>query len=56
MPSAPPGARGHWLLGSLPAFRSDLLGLLSEAAREHGDVARLRLGPATSLLSLATPS
>ncbi len=51
----PPGPRGHWLLGSLPAFRSDLLGLLSEAAREYGDVARLRLGPATSLLSLSHP-
>jgi len=55
LPGRPPGPRGHWLLGSLPEFRSDLLGLLSEAAREHGDVARLRLGPATSLLSLSHP-
>ena len=54
-PGRPPGPRGHWLLGSLPEFRSDLLGLLSEAAREHGDVARVRLGPMTSLLSLSHP-
>ena len=51
----PPGPRGHWLLGSLPEFRSDLLGLLSAAAREYGDVVRLRVGPATKLLLLNHP-
>lgn len=50
-----PGPRGHWLLGSLPEFRSDLLGLLSKAAREHGDVVRFRLGPAASVLLLSHP-
>lgn len=51
----PPGPCGHWLLGSLPEFRSDLLGLLSGAAREHGDVVRFRLGPATSVVLLSHP-
>lgn len=40
-----PGPRGHWLLGNLREFRSDVLGLLDESARTFGDVVRFRLGP-----------
>ncbi len=40
-----PGPRGHWLLGHLREFRRDVLGLLMESVREHGDVIRFRLGP-----------
>lgn len=39
----PPGPRGHFLLGVLPEFRRDLLGLFSKCAREYGDVVRLRI-------------
>jgi cytochrome P450 len=40
-----PGPRGHWLLGNLPEFRRDVLGLMSESAQTFGDVVRFRLGP-----------
>ena len=40
-----PGPRGHWLLGNLHEFRTDVLGLLSRSARTFGDVVRFRLGP-----------
>jgi cytochrome P450 len=39
----PPGPRGHVLVGSLPEFRRDLLGFLSDCAREHGDVVGFRV-------------
>ncbi|MGB0384591.1 MAG: cytochrome P450 [Ardenticatenaceae bacterium] len=39
----PPSRPGHFLLGVLPEFRRDPLGLFVRAAREQGDVARLRL-------------
>jgi cytochrome P450 len=39
----PPGPRGHVLVGSLPEFRRDLLGFLSDCAREHGDVVAFRV-------------
>jgi|APTNR8051073442_1049403.scaffolds.fasta_scaffold01010_9 cytochrome P450 len=55
MRGTPPGPRGHWLLGSLPDFGTDLLGLLTRVAREHGDVVRLRLGPVTQALLLSHP-
>ncbi|MFP2903749.1 cytochrome P450 [Pyxidicoccus sp. 3LFB2] len=45
-----PGPRGHLLLGILPEARRDVLGLLTRAARQYGDVARYRLGPMTSHL------
>jgi enediyne biosynthesis protein E7 len=40
-----PGPRGHFLLGNLRAFQKDVLGLISSATAEHGDVVRFRLGP-----------
>lgn len=43
--SIAPGPRGHWLLGSLQEFRHDVLGLMMESVRAHGDVVRFRLGP-----------
>lgn len=40
-----PGPPGHFLLGNLPEFRRDVLGLVVSAAAEYGDVVRCRLGP-----------
>ncbi len=45
-----PGPRGALLFGSLVAFRSDPIGLLMAAQRDHGDVVRLRLGHITAHL------
>lgn len=42
----PPLLAGRFLAGILPDFRADPLGLFLGAAREHGDVVRLRFGPA----------
>ena len=42
-PVRPPGPKGHFLLGNLPELGSDILGLFTKCAREHGDVAYLRL-------------
>lgn len=43
--TSPPGPKGRWLSGNLPAFRRDRLGFLSECARNYGDVVSMRLGP-----------
>jgi cytochrome P450 len=40
-----PGPRGHFLLGNLREFRSDVLRLVTESAATHGDIVRCRLGP-----------
>jgi cytochrome P450 len=40
-----PGPDGHFLIGNLLAFRSDVLGLLLDSRRRYGDVVRFRLGP-----------
>ena len=40
-----PGPRGHFLLGNLREFRSDVLGLLLRATAAHGDIVRCKLGP-----------
>jgi cytochrome P450 len=45
--TSPGGPRGAPLLGSLLAFSRDRLGFITAVAREHGDVARFRLGPHT---------
>lgn len=45
-----PGPKGGLLFGSLGAFRRDPVGLLMAARRDHGDVARLRLGPRVAYL------
>ena len=42
-PRRAPGPRGHFFLGSLPEFASDILGFLSRLPKEHGDVVRYRL-------------
>jgi enediyne biosynthesis protein E7 len=42
-----PGPRGGVLLGSLPEFRRDTIGLLQQCARDYGDVVRFRIGPMT---------
>src|SRR5437762_10272631 len=39
----PPGPKGHFLLGNLPQFGKDLLGFITQCAREYGDIVRLRL-------------
>jgi enediyne biosynthesis protein E7 len=40
-----PGPRGHFLLGNLREFRSDVLKLVTESAAVYGDIVRCRLGP-----------
>src|SRR5262249_5921991 len=45
-----PGPRGHWLLGSLPRLRSDMLGFFEECFREHGDAAYFRVATRRSML------
>ena len=57
MPTArktPPGPKGRFLVGHTIDYMRDSLGFLTRAAREHGDVVRLRLGGSTFLL-LASP-
>jgi cytochrome P450 len=43
----PPGPRGHWLLGSMPAFLDDSLGYLLRVANDYGDVVRYRVAHMT---------
>ena len=43
--TAPPGPRGHWLLGNLAEMQRDMPGLLRRVAREYGGVSRIRVGP-----------
>lgn len=45
MPAAsrPPGPKGHFLLGNLPELGTDILGLFTSCARQHGDIAYLSL-------------
>lgn len=50
MSPAPPGPRGHWLLGSLREIRRDMPQALLDTAREYGPVSRLRVGPASMYL------
>jgi cytochrome P450 len=40
----PPGPPFFPILGHLPAFRRDVLGLLSKSVRDHGDFVRFKLG------------
>lgn len=40
-----PGPRGNLVLGNLQKFRRDVLGLLMDGHRQHGDVVRFHLGP-----------
>lgn len=47
---SPPGPKGNWLTGNLPAFRRDRLGFLTECARTYGDVVAIRLGPRKMIL------
>ncbi len=42
-PLPPPGPRGHWLLGTLPEWRADILGFYTRCARDHGDIVGLRM-------------
>ncbi len=46
----PPGPPGHLLVGNLPEFARDVLGVLLEWTRRYGDVVSLRLGAWPSLL------
>jgi cytochrome P450 len=40
-----PGPRGTRLLGSIPAFRRDILAAMSAGWHQHGDLTRYTLGP-----------
>jgi cytochrome P450 len=51
---APPGPRGHFLLGMMPDMMSDPLGTLMRAAREHGDVVRICI-PGLSMVLVWRP-
>ncbi len=44
-PRRAPGPPGHWLLGNLMELRRDVLGLLTDSARDFGDVVHFRVGP-----------
>src|SRR3989442_1994157 len=39
----PPGPKGHFLLGNLPEFGKDLLGFITQCARESGAIDVLRV-------------
>ncbi len=41
----PPGPKGHFLMGNATEFGHDVLGFLTGAAREYGDVVQIRIGP-----------
>ncbi len=43
----PPGPRGQFPVGNTLQYMGDSLGFLTLAAREHGDIVRLRLGTST---------
>lgn len=45
MKKIPPGPRGLPLLGNSVGYIRDPLGTVTNAARQYGDIARLRLGP-----------
>jgi enediyne biosynthesis protein E7 len=45
-----PGPKGSLLWGSLADFKADSLGFLQDAARDYGDVVRLRFGPISAHL------
>ncbi len=47
---SPPGPKGHWLLGSLPEFRKDMLAFFRKVAADFGDIASYRLGPRRLIL------
>jgi len=48
--AALPGPRGHWLLGSLPPLRADMLGFFEECFRDYGDAVYFRPGNRRSML------
>lgn len=50
-----PGPSGHWLWGSLPQFREDMLEFLTDMRESYGTIARFRLGP-RSLVLVSDPS
>jgi cytochrome P450 len=48
--NVPPGPRGDFLFGNTFAYTRDPIGFLSRAARQYGDIVRLRLGNLTTYL------
>ena len=47
-----PALPGSRLFGNLSEFRNDRIGLLHRIAQEKGDIARIRIGPASLDLPL----
>jgi cytochrome P450 len=45
-----PGPPGHFLLGNLREFATDILGFFTKCAREHGDIVKIRLVQHKALL------
>lgn len=50
-----PGPKGLPITGSLLAFRRDPLQFLRDAAKQHGDVAHFRFGPARHVYLISSP-
>lgn len=48
--SRPPGPRGHWLVGCLPELLRDILGFVTECARQYGDCVEVPVGRRRVLL------
>jgi cytochrome P450 len=48
----PPGPKGGLVLGNTFPFMRDPIGFLTRAAREHGDVVRMKLGNSTTYMLL----
>jgi cytochrome P450 len=46
----PPGSKGHFLLGNMPEFWRDPLAFVMRCARDHGDIAGLRLAHVPAFL------
>jgi cytochrome P450 len=46
----PPGPKAHFLVGNLPEFRQDPLGLMAMCARKYGDIVRYRIANVTVYL------
>lgn len=46
----PPGPKGQWLLGNLPAYARDLLGFLTGCSQQYGDIVGLCLGATKAVL------
>src|SRR5262245_53847534 len=54
--SLPPGPAGLFLLGNIPAFRRDPLGLVRQVKRQYGDIAKINSIGSGSWYQLSHPA